>query len=375
MTVGERWRRIAIWSVVVAFFVLAVLVGVIGGDWSGLLGFAAWPIVGGVIVTQQPRNGVGWYLFGIGFYSMFTMWSLSPMFSAWAPAWLEALSWAFSYPFWAGVWLVIAIFPAGRPTTRLGWAGLWFAAVYSAGGVAFGLFATQVLESGRPNPLAQPALAGMPDLSAYGIPVIGIALLADLVLRWRRAGAVERLQYRWFVFGVVLMIVIVAVALGPQFGFVESEAELGALGGIATAAVNLPAITIGIAITRNGLYDIGRVVSRSVSYLLVTGIAVGVYAGVVLLASLVLPSENPALVAVATLIAAAVFLPLLRVVQRRLDRRFDRERYDAAQVVDAFGEKLRASVDPEATGADLVAAVERTLQPAAVGLWTAGESR
>jgi len=92
----------------------------------------------------------------------------------------------------------------------------------------------------------------------------------------------------------------------------------------------------------------------------------------VVLASTFIRSDNPFLVAVATLIAAAVFLPLLRVVQRSLDRRFDRQRYNAERVVEAFGERLRNAVDPEATIPDLVVGVESALQPVSLGVWTQG---
>lgn len=155
---------------------------------------------------------------------------------------------------------------------------------------------------------------------------------------------------------------------------------MGSDGAIALAVLGVGWITIPasiwVAVTRHGLFGLGRMVSRTVAYLVVTALAVGVYALLVTTVSQLVPGSSSALVvAGATLGAAAVFWPLLRRVQQVVDRRFDRERYDAAQVVDAFGEKLRTSVDPDRTDAELVAAVERTLQPSAVGVWIAGGSR
>jgi hypothetical protein len=128
-------------------------------------------------------------------------------------------------------------------------------------------------------------------------------------------------------------------------------------------------IAIAVAVLRYGLYGIDRIISRTVSYAIVTIVIVGVYVGFVLGIGALLPQANSVGVAIAALAAAAVFLPLLRVVQRRLDRRFDRQRYDAEQVVEAFGARLRNAVDPEATVPDLVSAVERALQPTSLGVW------
>jgi hypothetical protein len=138
---------------------------------------------------------------------------------------------------------------------------------------------------------------------------------------------------------------------------------------VATVALNLIPISIGIAITRHGLYEIDRIVSRTVAYAAVTLLVVGVYAAVVTSATVLAPGLPSAGVAVATLAAAALFLPALRAIQRVVDRRFDRERYDAQNVVETFGEHLRTEIDPATTTTSLIAAVDRTLQPTAVGVW------
>ena len=125
-----------------------------------------------------------------------------------------------------------------------------------------------------------------------------------------------------------------------------------------------------MAILRYRLYDIDRIVSRTLAYAIVTGLLVGVYAGLVLLATQVLSVKSPVAVAGSTLAAAALFNPVRRRVQRIVDRRFNRARYDADQTVAAFAARLKDAVDLDAVEADLAGVVQRALEPAHVSLWT-----
>ena len=136
--------------------------------------------------------------------------------------------------------------------------------------------------------------------------------------------------------------------------------------------VSLAALPAGlaVAILRYRLYDIDRIISRTLSYAIVTGLLVGVYAGLVLLATGVLSVKSPVAVAAATLVAAALFSPLRSRVQRIVDRQFNRARYDADQMVAAFAAWLKDSVDLAAVQADLADAVQRALEPAHIYLWT-----
>ena len=128
-------------------------------------------------------------------------------------------------------------------------------------------------------------------------------------------------------------------------------------------------ISIGIGILRYRLYDIDRLISRTLSYALLTGLLVGVFVGLVLLTTRVLPFSSPVGVAASTLAAAGLFAPLRTRLQRLVDRRFNRARYDAEATVAAFGARLRDAVDPETVLSELAAAAGGSLQPAHVSVW------
>ena len=128
-------------------------------------------------------------------------------------------------------------------------------------------------------------------------------------------------------------------------------------------------MAIGIAVLRYRLYDIDRVISRTVAYAIVTGLLAGVYAGLVLLATQVLGLHTPVAVAAATLAVAALFTPVRRRVQRAVDRRFNRARYDADQTVAVFAARLKNAVDLDAVRDDLAGVVHQALEPAHVSLW------
>ena len=128
-------------------------------------------------------------------------------------------------------------------------------------------------------------------------------------------------------------------------------------------------LCLGVAVLRYRLFDIDRVISRTLAYAIVTGLLVGVYAGIVLLATQVLQIRGTVAVAVATLAAAAMFNPLRRRVQNIVDRRFNRARYDADQIIAGFASRLRGTVDLDAVRADLASSVQQTLEPAHVSVW------
>ncbi len=144
----------------------------------------------------------------------------------------------------------------------------------------------------------------------------------------------------------------------------------GVVGAIAGAAVvfGLP-VCLAVAILKYRLYDIDRIISRTLAYAIVTGLLVGVYAGLVLLTTQVFRVHTPVAVAASTLAAAALFNPLRRRVQRAVDRRFNRARYDADQTVAAFAARLKDAVDLDAVRDDLASVVHQALEPAHVSLW------
>jgi hypothetical protein len=130
----------------------------------------------------------------------------------------------------------------------------------------------------------------------------------------------------------------------------------------------LPA-SIGVGILKYGLYEIDRIISRTLAYAIVTGLLVGVYAGLVLLATQVLAVTSPVAVAASTLAAAALFSPLRRRVQKAVDRRFNRARYDADRTAAAFAARLKDEVDLDAVKVDLAGLVHQALEPAHVSVW------
>jgi hypothetical protein len=193
------------------------------------------------------------------------------------------------------------------------------------------------------------------------ILVIVGSFVARQVLSWRRATGQRRQQLKWLATGAAVTIVVIAASLG-----FSSTSIVGEILGIGLAA--LP-VGIGVGILKYRLYDIDRIISRTLAYAIVTGLLVGVYAGLVLLATRVLPLSSPVAVAASTLAAAALFSPLRRRVQRAVDRRFNRARYDADQTVAAFAARLKDAVDLDTVRDDLADAVCQALEPAHVSVW------
>jgi hypothetical protein len=159
-------------------------------------------------------------------------------------------------------------------------------------------------------------------------------------------------------------------------------AAIDALTGIGTVSGQTPigsafflagvlafSLCIAVAVLRYRLFDIDRVISRTLAYAIVTGLLVGVYAGIVLLATEVLQLHSTVAVAAATLAAAALFNPLRRRVQKMADRRFNRTRYDADRIIAAFAARLQDAVDLDAVRADLAGSVQQALEPAHISVW------
>ena len=167
-------------------------------------------------------------------------------------------------------------------------------------------------------------------------------LLGSPGAHWRRAAGERRQQLKWLASGAAVTVVVVVVSFT-----VSSTGAAGEVLGIGLAA--LP-VGIGVAILKYRLYEIDRIISRTLAYAIVTGLLVGVYAGLVLLATRVLPFSTPVAVAASTLAAAALFSPLRRRVQHVVDRRFNRARYDAERTVAAFTGRLSEAVDLDAVG-------------------------
>jgi hypothetical protein len=340
---------------------------------------ATWGLAGGFLVTRRPENRVGWVLLaagmGVGLGLLGQMWaylSLSAFEGSLPGAVAGATLGLLFTPALFLTTLVPLLFPDGRLMSRR-WGII--AALLLLGSVAtlLGMIARPGPIEGMPqfdNPLGAPALVG---LSQALIELGGILVLVCLpagvlaaILRFRRGNSVEREQLKWF--GSVLALafsMFFAAALLPQpygqWAWIVASLSLG-----------LIPITIGIAILRYRLYEIDRLVSRTIGWAVVTGILVAVFAAVVvaLQAALAGFTQGQTLaIAASTLVAAALFQPLRRRVQRAVDRRFDRARYDGERTAAAFAARLRGEVNLEAAESDLQATATAAVQPRTAAVW------
>jgi hypothetical protein len=200
-------------------------------------------------------------------------------------------------------------------------------------------------------------------LSLGLVAVAGIGSIVGLVVRYRRSRGDEREQLKWFVFA--------GVATAVLYVGLTAEVKAGALQALGFIAIPLLPAATAVAVLRYRLYDIDRIISRTVTYTLVTALVAGVYVLVVLVPTTVLGHGHtpPWLVAVGTILAAAAFRPIRRRIQNAIDRRFNRSRYDAAWAIEAFSARLRDEVDIDELTNDLQALVRRTMEPEHISVW------
>ena len=335
--------------------------------------------VGVVIARRQPRNPVGWLL--ILFVLMYVLGAAATNYAVLAyrlgyhglPLAPVALLLAtLSAPSFAVFPLVILLFPDGRLTSRRwrwalrAYAGLCvYVVTVVAAPVIAALAGHDVHLNTAGNLTNTGQLAGwfanpppwviIPVFAAVG--VLGLSFVAHQVLSWRKAAGERRQQLKWLACGAAVAVtsLLLAALLGVQF--------------LLAGLIALP-VSIGVGILKYRLYEIDRIISRTLAYALVTGLLIGVYAGLVLLATQVLSVSSPVAVALSTLAAAALFAPLRRRVQRAVDRRFNRARYDADRMVAEFAARLKDAVDLGDVQADLVGVVHLALEPAHISLWT-----
>jgi hypothetical protein len=344
--------------------------------------FSAYALVGAVVAARRPRNAVGWL---IGAAAL--LWTLAVLANGvyWhmafgrvdAPpaadfvAWFA--SWASLPAFTCLFCLVPLLFPTGAPPGSrwrlVGWTGV------VAGGV------TTVSTAFAPGPLATADYPwvdnplgigglGLGTLAAVSFVVVaaaGLAALTSLVVRYRRADGIERLQLRW-VAAAVCMLVVFAVGGELASGLIGEGAGWPAilLGLLAVAAA------VAIAMLRYRLYDIDVVINRALVYAALTATLAGFYLGGVLAFQLALSGVaggSGLAVAASTLAAAALFRPARARIQAAVDHRFFRRKYDATRTLEGFGVRLRDEVDLDSLAAELRGVVAETMKPAHVSLW------
>jgi hypothetical protein len=351
----------------------------------------AYAVVGAVVASRRPSNPIGWFLLGIGLvassrglageYARYGLAGTShPGAAVWA-AWF--VNWSLFLLFPCGLLtFLLLLFPNGRPLTRR-----WRLVIWLAAGLGFFFLLFTWLAPGAitvtglpsvPNPtgirgMGAVSRGGWLDGGAWLLSWVCLAAAAASVfVRYRRSAGEDRLQLKWFAYAAVLSLALL-VALIPAATATRSGQILFDAAVAAGIGLTLP-LAIGIAILRYRLYAIDRIISRTVAYTIVTGLLAGVYSGLVLLATRVLSLHTPVAVAVATLAAAALFSPLRRRVQRAVDRRFNRARYDADQTVAAFAARLKDAVDLDSVCDDLTGVVQQALEPAHLSVWVGGRT-
>jgi len=348
--------------------------------------------VGMLVAVRRPGNLLGWLLLGCGV--LFSLQGGSVAYSildyrlhhGTLPLGRLAIA---LQPTWAGGLVLVAgalwLFPDGHlPTGRwrrvggaLFAAGLVFAALAFVPLVIVAAGHTvRVDANGAPAALDHPAGLGLvwvivENIGFFALIISWVVWLALQVPKYRKSSGERRLQLKWLYSGAAVFI----VCLG--FGLFQSDSVSGqaaVVGGVLAAGVAALPIALGIGIMKYRLYEIDRIISRTLAYAIVTGLLVGVYAGLVLLATGVLRFSSPVAVAAATLAAAALFNPLRRGVQRIVDRRFNRARYDAEATVAAFAGRLRGSVDLASIQQELAATVDQAFEPTHVSVWVTGRA-
>jgi len=343
--------------------------------------------VGVVVARRQPRNPIGWLLIFVALLeNMFVFATAYLVFSHWLGHGLGALPRAalwFENSFWDLGLIVglpaLLLFPNGSIPSRRWRTTLRIYVVAAVLVVAPQCVAATILVrwhnlqiDASGNPIGSPSISGFVAFEGSGLAVmVLVPLLASWVVRqvtaFRRSSGILRQQLKWSTPGALVLVISIAVEV--PLSDLGTSAEVNVLNDVATAMFGAFPLGMGLGILRYRLYDIDRLISRTLSYTVMTGLLIGVYVGIVVLATNVLSFSSPVAVTASTLVAAALFNPLRRGSQRMVDRRFNRSGYDAETTVAAFSARLRDAVDLETVRVDLLAVVKHAVEPAHASIW------
>jgi hypothetical protein len=269
---------------------------------------------------------------------------------------------------------LLLLFPTGRLPSP-GWRPVAWLAGIGLGmlmlGVALGSGAFGGLPIDNPIALEESSLLLLIIEGGGFYLLLGaiLASVASLVVRYRRAIGEERQQLKWAALGVVML--AIGIAGTALWEILNGSAEFSddTENFLTTISITMVPISIGVAILRYRLYDIDRIISRTVSYGVVTALLVGAYGALVFGLRDLLPIQGSVAVALSTLAVAAMFNPLRSRVQNLVDRRFNRSRYDFARTIEAFSERLRTEVDMDELARDLKSVAVDSMQPVSLSLW------
>ncbi len=400
-------QRAVWWGVLAAIMVVLVVKTVVqpgyGEEDLLFLAYLVFAPVGAVIAYRRPDNAIGWVFLFVGLLGSLTALLLSLTERAQAgglpygpdvaiPAQLGI---ALVFPLiLLSTAVTFLLYPSGLPSHR--WRPvLWLAWALIASSFVLGVtaptvwvdlpgtgsaqvelenpmspnFVGQVMSAHPDGPDARPLDFIFPVFISLMAVCVVAAVGAAVRRTWRSTG-VERLQMRLFAAAIALLILV----LWPAQYLAEHGHSTGRYVLLAVAFALIP-LSCGVAILRYRLYDIDRIIGRTTAYVLVTGVLLGVYVAVVTSLTSLVPASGSTgqadswAVAVATLVAAGLFRPVLRWARRVVDRRFNREQFDAERAVEAFAVRLRDEVEGEEVRSDLLKVLGSTVQPASTGLW------
>jgi len=385
--------QFALGGAVAAFALSAVLFGGRPGGLSLIIlqaAYVPYAGVGSILVARRPRNVIGWVLLCMGWTFAVSFLPIDataqqlqtgtapplPMAIAWLTEWTVPLTFAlfatlaFTFPtgrFARGrlrrIAVVVLALAWGAVVASAFWPML---AVDPTGGAS-------IVEFPNPIGLLPRRILGL-DLTSQSIgtstlPFLLVTSIAAIAGRFVGARDLERLQLRWLVAAFAAIAITIPVGLVIAIA-IEPEGKVSWVP--ASLAFLLPPIAIGIAVTRYRLYEIDRLISRGLSWAVVSGLLLAVYAAAILLLQAVLGDViggQTLAVAGSTLLAAALFQPLRRRVQTAVDHRFNRARYDAERTTTDFADRLRDEVDLATVSGDIVGVVDTALHPRAIGVW------
>ena len=379
---GTRRTRWLAWSLGVLSVVLSVAaVGLAARNGEGPAELVAnhhaigivtaigMAVLGALIANRKPRNPIGWLMSLSGL--LLGVFSFNQQYAPLAVA--ESLplvglsSWLATWTALPGIAITITsslqLFPDGRlPSPR--WRPVaWVSA--AAAVVPAAVIAVRAWPLRGPELAAltfdHPAIAAVFGIGFLVVLTLSVVSMAALVVRFRRSAGVERQQIKWFAYGAMIGIPLGLPAQVPFWGPILELVQ-----------PPLMFAGLGIGMFRHRLYDVDRVINRTLVYGLLTAVLGLAYAAGSLVFVLVAGagSDPPSwLVAAATLATAAVFRPARRRIQAVVDRRFNRRRYNAAQTIEAFSARLREQVDLATLSAELLAVVDQTVQPTRTSLW------
>jgi hypothetical protein len=355
------------------------------GNLSSAVVILPFALVGVVVARRQPRNAVGWILLATALFfivqgdaSMYNVLDyrmhnghllLGPLAVLVQPSWAPAI---------VCMVLTLLLFPDARlPLGRWRWilwpflgiAGLWVVGAFGIAAHAIATHTVHITTTGDLSALSNRPTGWWGLVQNVFFPVVfisGLGSLAKQIVSYRAATGERRQQLKWLLVGGAIFVGGGFLSLTGSPSKSPVQHVIVVLGTIGLAA--LP-VFVGIAILKYRLFEIDRLVSRTLSYAIVTGLLLGVYVGLIALTTRALPLSSPIGVAAATLAAAALFTPLRRYTQRIVDRRFNRAHYDAEATVAAFSSGLRDAVDLDRVQRDLVEVVHLSMQPSHVSVW------